>query len=93
MAPVAMAVPYVAAIVPPPNIPRPVSATLEEALARVIATVPPEKRGSFTASASLQGATAEVAHKLSDNWTVSAYGAYWWQSGAREAGARIKGSW
>ena len=77
----------------PPSVPSPISASLTQALARVIATVPPDKRGSLTLDVTLDGATADIAHTLAANWTVAAYGAYWWTTGTREAGVRLTGSW
>jgi hypothetical protein len=82
-----------ASTVIPPSVAAPISASLETALARVLATVPPGRRGAVVADLSLQGARVEVAQKLAENWTVAAYGAYWWQTADREAGVRVKGSW
>ena len=78
---------------PPPSVPSPISSTLATALARVVATVPPDKRGGLSLGLTLSGAQVEAAHTLATNWTVGTYGAYWWQSGAKEAGVLLKGSW
>jgi len=79
--------------VPPPSGQAPISDALAQALAKAIATVPPDRRGALTLSLSRAGAQVEAAHRLATNWTVAGYGAYWWQSGATEVGVQVKGSW
>ena len=72
--------------------PRPISDSLDRHLRDAVTAVPAGQRGALTTDVSLAGWQAQLTHRLSRTWTVSAWGSATW-SGQKDAGARLSATW
>lgn len=77
---------------PPAPPPRPISDAIRLALEQTSTTLPADKHGAVSITASLQGVEASAAFRIREGWTAGVWGASDW-TGKPAAGARVQGTW
>ncbi len=72
--------------------PVPIPLDLDRAIDRAIATVPDDRRGEATLTASLRGVEASVGYRPTSWLSTGGYATRLW-GGGWEAGARVRVAW